>query len=191
VTNRITQRIAAGLSLILGTAVIGAAIIERAPVQAIAGLALITVGLTAWVLTVIDRAIRDTSAERTRLQRLIDETVAQQQQYFAARAVLDGEAERLCRDMARVERDAANRIAAEKECLRIKAQAERDALLDEFENQRSTLKREAYLVGLGHGERGIVLGLTEPPVDAIILQLPVAAVGSTRTTAGQGAYLPS
>ncbi|NUP24150.1 MAG: hypothetical protein HOZ81_50460 [Streptomyces sp.] len=187
-TNR-AKKIAAGTSLILGLAVLGSAVILDALEQAIAGLALVCAGLAAWIPTAIDHAIRDTSAERAELARLMNENVMLQEQYIAARAVLDNGRERLVQEMARVEREAAETIAAEKQSLRANIESERDALRLEFEQQRSTLKLNAYQQGLDHGERGITL--EGPTVDAIVIQLPVPAIGSGRTKASQGANSPS
>lgn len=187
-TNGTTKTLA-GTSLILGLAVLGSAVILDALEQAIAGLALVCVGLAAWIPTVIDRAIRDTTAERARLQRLTDENIIQEQQYIAARAVLDNDRERLVQEMDRVEREAAAQVAAEKRRLRARAEAERTALQLEFEQQRSTLKMDAYLKGLDHGERGIMLG--GPATDAVVIQLPLGAIGSGRTKASHGVPSPS
>lgn len=187
-TNGTTKKLA-GASLILGLTVLGSAVILDALEQAIAGLALVCAGLAAWIPTAIDRAIRDTSAERAQLARLMDENISQEQQYIAARAVLDNDRERLIQEMERVEREAADTIAVEKRRLRANADAERAALELEFEQQRAKLKLDAYLTGLGHGERGITL--EGPAVDAKVIQLPLGPIGSGRTKASQGANSPS
>lgn len=191
-TTQTIRKTLAGSTLTAGTAAIGAAIPSHSPTQGVAGLALIIVGVTAWVLTVIDHAIRDTARERKRLQDLIDEEFTEKAKYQALRGIIEGERERMCHEMAKLEHDTAERLAAEIERLRTIAEAEREELMAELEDREAAIKTEGWQRGFDHGVRGITLDeALHSGDDATVFQLPVSAIGSGGTSASRGAYLPS
>lgn len=171
----------AEISLTAGATTVGYATIDTNPTLAVAGLALIVIGATAAAL----RAIRDTGRERDRLQRVVDEAQAERAKYVAARALVDRDAEYVCEQMEKNERETAAYIAAETERLQAQVAAEREELLAEIEDKRSAIKREGFLIGLDAGTRGVVFEPARPSSQAVVIQMPRAAVGSEATTAGQ------
>lgn len=155
------------------------------PTQA-AGIALIVIGGISRARRSVEDVIRNTSRERDRLQRALDEAEAEHKRFLMARAVVDHEGERLCQQLAKAERDAAERLAAGLQDLRIQAAAEREDLLAEIEDRRSAIKMEGWLIGYSAGERGILGGVDPLAAGATVIHLPVSTLKSDATTAGHG-----
>lgn len=177
-----------------GTALLVSLATNSAP-QAAAGVALIVLGAVGRARRMVERVISDTSRERERLQREQEAAQAGHMQYVAARAVLDREQENLCEQMAEAERKTAETLAAElirlhavveaeREALRSAFEAEREALLTDVENRKAALKKEGWVVGYDAGQRGI-LDIHEPTSGAVVIPMPLPAVGSDTTT-GKG-----
>jgi hypothetical protein len=99
--------------------------------RSIGGLGLTIVGLTTLVLLVIRRWITDTSEERTRLASATAAAQTEKARHFAAQAAMELEQGRLRRD-----------LDAERIALFARLTAEREAMLDEFEDRRATLISE-------------------------------------------------
>jgi hypothetical protein len=140
-----------------GAATIGASLINDSTPQAAAGIALILLGNTARALRVIERAIRDTAHERGSLQREQQAARELHEKWMVARAFLDKEAEHLCAQMAKVEQDAADRIASELDRLNAEMEASREDLMAEVEDRETELKRDGWFKGYDAGRRGILL----------------------------------
>lgn len=189
-TTRTYRALLAGISLPLGVAAIAASIPEHAPTQAVAGLALILAGITSYALNVIDRAVRDTSHERDRLQEELKATQAERMRCVVARAFVDREAEQLCQKMELAEQETAVYLATQTARIMALAAAEREELLADVEDRESSLKREGFLRGLDAGIRGIALPSSAPTAGAVVIQMPRAAIGSKPNAAGHGAHTP-
>ncbi|WP_035796328.1 hypothetical protein [Kitasatospora mediocidica] len=171
-------------------AVISASIPAHTPTQAVAGLALILTGITSYALNVIDRAVRDTSHERDRLQEELKATRAEHMRYVVAKAFVDREAEELCRNMELAEQENAAYLASQTARVMALAAAEREELLADVEDRESSLKRQGFLQGFDAGLRGIALPPTAPTTGAVVIQMPRAAIGSNPNAAGHGVHTP-
>lgn len=99
--------------------------------RSIAGLGLTTVGLIVIALIMIRRWVTDTRAERSLLAASQREAQAERARYFAAQAALENEQCRLNQDMA-----------AARRALDVRLKAEREAIAQDFERQRSDLIAE-------------------------------------------------
>jgi len=174
---------------VAGAAVIAAATLQDKPAQAIAGVGIMMLGATRCVMALVERAVRDTSHERDRLQRALREAQAEHTRYMVLRAFVDREAEDLCRQMEKNEEATAAYIAAETDRLNTQAAAEREELLAEIEDLRIAIKTEGFQIGYAAGTRGITFGPARPPAGAVVIQLPRPPIGSDATTAGKGSHL--
>lgn len=185
ITRSIRQRLAE-ISLAAGAIIIGAATLQDRPAQAIAGVGLMMLGATQCVMGLVERAVRDTSHERDRLQQALKEAQAEHARFLVARTFVDREAEDLCQRTEENERAAAARAAADAERLAAQAAADREELLAEMEDLRSSIKREGFLLGLDAGTRGIVFETEPPSTGARVIQMPRPAIGSDATTGSSG-----
>ncbi|MCX5209702.1 hypothetical protein OG689_10450 [Kitasatospora sp. NBC_00240] len=176
-TIKPTPRSLARTSLLSGLVAISLAVALDNVVLAIVSLTAVIAGIAAVVTHIIDQAIRDTGEERRRLQSALTLVEEERMRLVAARAAVDADAERVVRHAAWLEADTRIRLAAER--------AELEA---EFEDKRASLKQEGFFLGLDYNDRGVLDNALRPHVEAKVLRLPVAAVGST---AGHGAYSPS
>ncbi|MFD0405505.1 hypothetical protein [Kitasatospora sp. NPDC127116] len=139
--------------------------------MAVVGLIFAIIGAAATVTRVIHSAVTDTAIERRRLHRAEERTAAEYARYIAARAIVDADAERLCRDAADMEARSARRLADERERLRL-----------ETEDLRGALKRQGYQIGFAHAQRGIVEAQNQVGRMATVIPLPSPAVGSEPAT---------
>lgn len=176
-TIKPTPKSLAWIFLPAGLSAVSAAICQDNDTAAIGSLALVIIGISALVTHVMERAIRDTTEERRRLQDSINEVAVDRARCVAARAAVDADRERLCRMAERMEREAEGQLAAE-----------RAELQAEFEDKLSAEKRKAFQLGVAYNDRGLFDHIAQPQVDAKVIRLPERALGST---AGQGAYSPS
>jgi hypothetical protein len=142
--------------------------------MAVVGLILAIVGAAAAVTRVIHNAVTDTAVERRRLHLAEERAAAEYARYIAARAIVDADAERLCRDAADMEARSARSLANERERLNL-----------ETEELRGALKREGYRLGFAHAQRGIVEAQSQVGRMATVIPLPAPAIGS-ESTAGSG-----
>lgn len=165
-------------ALAAGAATIGVSLFTNSAAQAAAGVAFIVVGAVGRALRIVERAVRDTTHERDRLQREQDAAQALHMRYVAARGGLDREREYLCEQMAKVEQDAATYIAAE-----------REALLADLENRESALVKRGWAIGYAHGDRGLLLDVSSTGTDAVVIPMPLPALGSDAPAAGKGSHL--
>lgn len=179
------KRHLAELTLAAGGCCIAIALLTGTPEQA-AGVALVVMGGISRARRSVERVIRDTSRERDRLQRALDEAEAEHKRYIAARAVVDHEAERLCQQMAKAEHETAERLAAALADLDAQAAAEREELLAEVEDRRNAIKLEGWVNGYDAGERGILAETSRSTTGATVIHLPLSALKSDVTTAGTG-----
>lgn len=188
ITRSIKQRLAE-ISLAAGAAGIGAATLQDRPAQAIAGVGLMMLGATRCVMGLVERAVRDTSHERDRLQQTLRETQAEHTRYLVARAFVDREAEDLCRLMKEGEEKATAYIVAEAKRLNTQVAAERERLLAEVEDRSAALKTQGFIQGLNAQISGITLDSDRPAHGARVIHLPRTPIGSDATTAGRGSHL--
>lgn len=107
--------------------------------------------------------------ERVKLERLEEE----RQRLYAARAALDLEAARLCRESEVNDRKREERAQAEREYFRNELEAERAAMHLELEERTAAIRAQAYARGLLHGERGF---MDEPA--GVVIHLPRKAAGN-------------
>ena len=145
-----------------GAVTIAAGAAQQNVALALGGFALIVTGLTAVVLRSMDRAIRDTAEERHRLQKALAEVEADRMKYVALRAVVDADAERLCRLGIQIEQDAAVQLATQ-----------REELMAELEDKRAEIKREGFDIGPNLNDRGVIANALQPRPDAKVLHLPL------------------
>ena len=174
------------ISFAAGTAVLLEAVARTTPTHAIAGVAAMLLGAIAKALRIVEQNIRDTSRERDRLHAEEQAAQAVHMQYVTARALVDREAENLCEQMAKVERELDQRLADELERLTAKAEADREELLAELEDHKSALKAAAWFSGYDAGQRGILLEPARPTGGAVVIPLPLPPIGSDATTGADG-----
>jgi hypothetical protein len=105
------------------------------PDCSLAGVVLSMIALTAIILTVIHHWITDTRAEHVALAAARQETQAERDRYFAAKANLEGERARLYQDLAAERAADAKRLAEE-----------RAAMEAEFEDARAEVSAEAMAI---------------------------------------------
>ena len=113
---------------LVGTALLAYGLHRQLPAHALAGVAACMVGLTLIILITVRRWITTTSAERARLA--VDQAAAQEEKatYFAAKAALENEQQRLHRD-----------LTAERAALAKRVKVEREQMRREFEEDRAEL----------------------------------------------------
>lgn len=174
-TIKTTTEVAAGLALPSGAVVVTSAARHGNVALAIAGMTLVIVGIAAVVIHVITRAITDTSAERRSLQEAESRAVSEYMRYLSARATLDADADRLCREAAQLELDSAHQLIEARETLQL-----------EFDDRLEAEKRKAYFKGMAHATRGAAALNAPNGGEAVVIQLPFPAVGSN-SGSGQGA----
>jgi hypothetical protein len=92
-------------------------------------------------------------------------------QLYAARAALDQESERLCRESDVNDRKRDEKAQLERESDQKELQFERDVMQLEFENARAEIEANAYAKGLAHAQRGFI---DDAPGDAVVIHLPFA-----------------
>ncbi|MFF0409169.1 hypothetical protein ACFYUY_01870 [Kitasatospora sp. NPDC004745] len=172
-TRTITAALACAATLI-GIAAASAAIIDHDAVVAVIGFTFVIIGAGSAALRVVYAAITDTAMERSRLQLAEERATSEYTRYIAARAIVDADAERLCREAAGIEARAEHHLAEE-----------REKLLVELEGQRSALKLAAYRLGFNHALRGVAEA--GAPADHLATVIPISAlaVGSD-STVGSG-----
>ena len=161
-TIKPTPQSLARTCLPLGVATIAAGAAQQDIALALGGFALIVSGLTAIVLRAMDRAIRDTAEERHQLQKALAEVEADRVKYVALRAVVDADAERLCRLGVQMEQDAVAQLAVE-----------REELTAELEDKRAVIMREGFNIGLSLNDRGVIASALQPRPDAKVIRLPL------------------
>lgn len=173
-------------ALAAGGAAIALSLFTDSAAQAAAGVAFVVVGAVARALRIVERAVTDTTRERDRLQREQDAAQAHHLRYEAARGGLEREREYLCEQMARAEQAAAEYIAAEKERLQAMVAAEREALLTDLENRETALVKRGWAVGYDHGQRGLFVDVSSIGRGAVVIPMPLPALGSDAPAAGKG-----
>lgn len=193
-----TPQALARICLPIGALTIGAGAMHSDTALAIGGLALVIMGLTGAAVHVLARIIRDTTfdrrkmqraldderrrlhlslnEERQRLQRAIEEVEADRARYLILRASTDAEAEALCRLGIQMERDTAATLAAE-----------REEMLADLEDKRSAIMNKGFQIGLDYNDRGVLKDALYPRPEAQVIQLR----GTVGSAPGQGAYSPS
>ena len=176
-TIKPTPKRLAQIFLPAGLLAVSAAIASDDDTAAIGSLALVIIGISALITHIVERAIRDTTEERRRLQDSLSEVEMDRARYVALRARVDAEEERLCRQADRLEHDTKAQLARE-----------RAAMQAEFEDKYSRVKTEGFRLGVAYNDRGLLDHVAQPRVDAKVIRLPGRALGSS---AGQGAYPPS
>lgn len=176
-TIKPTPQILARMLLPAGGLTIAAAGAKQNVALALGGFALIVAGLTAVVVYVLARAIRDTTEERRQLQTSRAEVEADWRKYFAARAYVDHEAERLCRLGAQMEQDNAALLASE-----------REEMLADLADREAAIMQRGFDICLDLSDRNVVGDALRPRTDAKVISLPVGTIGSA---AGQGTYSQS
>lgn len=157
-----TPETLARICLPVGALTIAAGAAGQNIALALGGFALIVTGLTAIVLRAMDRAIRDTTEERRRLQKARDEVEADRARHIALRAGVDADAERLCRLGVQMEHDNAVQLAAE-----------RAELMAELEDKRAAIRREGFNIGLRLNDRNVIGDALRPRPDAKVIHLPL------------------
>ncbi|MEU6235909.1 hypothetical protein [Kitasatospora sp. NPDC047058] len=175
-TTRTTTTALAATTVPIGIGAAGAALLKSNTAAAVVALTLVVIGIAAVVTRTIHTAVTDTTAERQRLYAAQDRTNAEYMRYIAARAIVDADAERLCRQAAELETRVAAMIAKE-----------RDELLADVEDRAAELKQEGYFIGLEHGQRTIAEAEAGAPSGhmATVIPLPAPAIGS-ESTVGSG-----
>ncbi|MEU8920023.1 hypothetical protein AB0D10_03670 [Kitasatospora sp. NPDC048545] len=169
-TTRTTTAGLAGAAIPVCAVTAGAAVIQHDEALAIVGLIFAIVGAAAMVTRIIHAAVTDTAIERRRLHLAEEHAASEYARYIAARAIVDADAERLCREAADIEARSARRLAEERERLQLETEATRGAL-----------KREGYRIGFAHGQRGIAEAHNQPGRMATIIPLPAPSAGSDPT----------
>ncbi|MGW6912490.1 hypothetical protein ACWGB8_01510 [Kitasatospora sp. NPDC054939] len=174
-TARTTAALA-GIALPTGIAITGVAAIRHDPLTALIGLTLVVIGLAAAVTHTVCAAVTNTELERRQLHEAKQRADSLYMRSIAARAIVDADAERLCREAAALEARIAQRLAAE-----------REALQAEFEASRTAVKQEGYFIGLAHGQRTIADAAAGPHTGrmATVIPLPTPPAGS-ESTVGSG-----
>jgi hypothetical protein len=175
-TTRTIAAVLAVVTLPIGIGFTGIAAAEHDQVAALVGLTLVVIGLAAAVTRIIHTAVADTAAERQRLHAAEERANSEYMRYIAARALVDADAERLCRQATELEARTTQQIAAE-----------RHQLMADVEDRAAALKQEGYFIGLAHGQRGVAeakAGALNGRMAAVI-PLPTPAVGS-ESTVGSG-----
>lgn len=136
--------LAAGLVMLIAAGVVAYGIVEDHTASAIGGgLA----GLTSAALLILAKVrlwTTDTSAEREALAAARREAADEHNRYLAAQGAQMAEHDRRMRD-----------LEAERAALHAQLQAKRVRLHQEIDDERASIKIEAYLVGVDHGRRGI------------------------------------
>jgi hypothetical protein len=82
--------------------------------------------------------------------------------YVALRAIVDADAERLCRLGVQMEQDAVAQLAAE-----------REELAAALEDKRAAIMREGFLIGLNLNDRNVIANALQPRPNAKVIHLPV------------------
>ncbi|WP_354643956.1 hypothetical protein [Kitasatospora camelliae] len=178
-TTKTIARNMAGFTLPLGAIAEGLAITRTHVPAAIAGLAVLIVGVAAIVTLVIDAAIRDTSEDRRNLHAAQARATDEYTRCIAMRAVLDAETDRVLRGAEQAE------AARERSY-----QSRLEELVANVEDMRASIKREGYELALDHMERGILtLPAQQSSGSAQVIAMPQRPVGSTAS--GQEVNVPS
>lgn len=180
----IRQRLAE-TALAAGALTITIATIQGNITEAIAGVGIMMLGATRCVMRLVDRAVRDTSSERERLERALEQANAEHARYLVARAFVDREAAELCRTLEEHDQAAAALIAAETERVNAQFAREREELMAELEDQRAAIQLKGFRLGHDAGVRGIVFDALTPAAEARVIRLPLAPIGSDTPAAGR------
>jgi uncharacterized protein YcgL (UPF0745 family) len=171
-----TAAMLAGITLPIGIATTSIAALRHDAVVALVGLTLVVIGLAGAVTHIICAAITNTDRERRQLHTAEERANGEYMRYIAARAIVDADSERLCREAAALEAQTLQQLAAE-----------RAAMQDEFDTARTKIKQQGYFIGLAHGQRTIAEAAAGPHTGrmATVIPLPTPPAGS-EPTAGSG-----
>jgi hypothetical protein len=122
---------AAAVVLVTGIAAILYGLIRGDPTHSIAGVGLTTTALTVTALTAIRRWVTNTTAERRQLADATQAARDERDRYFAAKAVLENDQQRLMRAAAADRAHAAATLIVEREKMAAEFEEKRAALVCE------------------------------------------------------------
>lgn len=111
------------------------------PSHSITGVGLTTTALTLIALTVIRRWVTDTAAERSRLAEAVQAAQDEREKYFALKAVLENDQQRLMRAAAADRAHAAATLITERERMAAEFEEKRAAMICEALNEVADLMR--------------------------------------------------
>ncbi|MFD8577217.1 hypothetical protein ACFV1H_18030 [Streptomyces virginiae] len=151
----------AGLVMLIAAGIVAYGIVEDHIASAIGGgLA----GLTSAALLILAKVrlwTTDTSAERAALAAARREAADEHSRYLAAQGAQMAEHDRRMRD-----------LEAERATLHAQLQAKRVRLQQELDDDRASIKIDAYLIGVDHGRRGIHDSFSQPQQEGQVVQFP-------------------
>jgi hypothetical protein len=120
---------AAAAVLVTGIAAILYGLIRDDPTHSIAGVGLTTTTLTLIALTAIRRWVTNTADERRQLAEAVQAAQREREEYFALKAVLENDQQRLMRAAAADRAHAAATLITEREKMAAEFEEERAALI--------------------------------------------------------------
>jgi hypothetical protein len=148
-------------ALAVGTLVILYGIARNDLPRSLGGTCLVVTALTIVSLTTIKRWINNVDKERSRLGEAAHAAQVEAAKYFAAQAGLAAEKARMLRD-----------AEAGRAALAVQLKVEREALQDEFEEQRNAIKCKALEQGALLERSGALRAQQEPVHErAVVTQL--------------------